>query len=256
LTLSIVLPFHDPAARLLPHLAHITPDLKSIFAHAFVSLSPATLENQSAALRPLRADPFFQIIHNAPGTGPGDHYRAAYALACANVPPDEILHLCNIDMVAFALGSEHCPAFLSSLESTRALTAPLLFERSAAALATYPAVYREFEHVALRAGLLLFNRSLDWAWSHLALPAGHLAAVLPNLTRSDFGILPELLLHLLPTLRTQSVDWLAWEDPFIERRNPAALRADRDADPAETRKRLTGLIALLDVLTHHPLSNR
>jgi hypothetical protein len=250
-SLSIVLPFHDPYARLLPHLITITPDLKSIFANAFVGLSPATLEKQANRLQTLRDDPFFQIVHNAPGTGPGDHYRTAYAFACANVSSDQILHLCDIDKVAYALGSEYRAAYLADLEATRALTSPLLFERSTAAWETYPAVYREFEQMTQRVGGHLVGRAYNWAWSHLALPARDLAAILPALTRSDFGILPEILLCLLPSLQTQTVDWLAWEDPFIEHRDPTTLRAERDADPAETRRRLGGLIAILDVLAHH-----
>jgi hypothetical protein len=43
-SLSIVLPVHDPSARLLPHFAAITPDLQAVFAGAFIGLSPATLE--------------------------------------------------------------------------------------------------------------------------------------------------------------------------------------------------------------------
>jgi hypothetical protein len=105
------------------------------------------------------------------------------------MPAERVLHLCDIDKVAHALGSEHRPAFLAALDSTRTLTETLLFERSAAARAAYPAVYREFEHVALPAGLLLLGRSLDCAWSHLALPAGYLANLLSKLTRSDFGML-------------------------------------------------------------------
>ncbi|MCB0110806.1 MAG: hypothetical protein KDE53_33030, partial [Caldilineaceae bacterium] len=64
------------------------------------------------------------------------------------------------------------------------------------------------------------------------------AQLLPHIHCRDFGLLPELLLLLRDQLQTQEVDWLAWEDPFILQRDAAALRAERDSDPAETRKRL------------------
>jgi hypothetical protein len=51
-------------------------------------------------------------------------------------------------------------------------------------------------------------------------------------------MLAEIVLLLHDQLRTQEVDWLFWEDPFIEARDPDELRREREASSQETQKRL------------------
>jgi len=51
-----------------------------------------------------------------------------------------------------------------------------------------------------------------------------------------------------PNIETQNVDWLFWEDPFIEGRDADALRKERETDPQETRKRLKSHAPIIRLL--------
>ncbi|HRW06585.1 MAG TPA: hypothetical protein P5121_15885 [Caldilineaceae bacterium] len=235
---NLVLPFHDPEGHLLRHLQQIAPVLKERFDRAFLSISPPTERYQQDRLRALRTGSFFQLNANPPGTQAGEHYLTAYQQAVAQSATEQTLHLCDIDKVAYALQSEHSAQFLDDIATVTRANTPLLFQRSAAAWATYPAIYRELEQMAIRIGELYFGRYFDFAWSYLIIEARQLAQLLPHIHCRDFGLLPELLLLLRDQLQTQEVDWLAWEDPFILQRDAAALRAERDSDPEETHKRL------------------
>ena len=244
----VVLPFHDPRGQYLPHLLAAAPRLKQLFARAFVSLSPATETAQAAALVPLRADSFFCLNGNAPGSLPGDHYRAAYASAVAHCPPAEALHLCDVDKLVCYLHGRQRAAFAADMERASQAQRPVFFQRSPAAWRTYPRHYRRIEALAMTAAEYVFGFPIDIAWSHLVVRAEVLGAHLPSLTRHDFGLLPEVVLRLRDTLSLRPVSWMVWEDPFIYGRAASALRAERDADPAETRKRLQWLAPMLEVL--------
>lgn len=45
-----------------------------------------------------------------------------------------------------------------------------------------------------------------------------------------------MVLLLQGELQTQDVDWLFWEDPFIEGRDPDELRQERETSREETMK--------------------
>jgi hypothetical protein len=49
-------------------------------------------------------------------------------------------------------------------------------------------------------------------------------------------------------VRTQDVDWLAWEDPLIHSHDPEQLKRKRENSVQETRKRLAYLIPCMQVL--------
>jgi hypothetical protein len=231
-TAVVVLPIHDPTGILFPFLAQCTPDLKRLFERAYVSLSPTTPAAQPGLMERLRADPFFAVQTNAPGTLPGEHFLAGYRAALAECAPATSVHLMDIDRAAFALLNGYREAFLADARWAQSQAQPVLFERSAAAWATYPDNYRELEGMLIRIGELIFGRYLDFAWSYLAVRAGVLAETLPRVTSRDFGILIELVLLLEPRLLTREVDWLAWEDPFILGVPAADLRAERTASRA------------------------
>lgn len=245
---ALVLPFHDPTGILYAQLMHITPTLRRHFGRAFLSISPATERFCAEQIRQLRLDPFFTINTNAPGTLPGDHYLAAYRSATANSHPDQRLHLCDIDKLAAILQSQHHDQFLADITAADTAPAPLLFQRSPRAWATYPQPYREIEHVAITLGRYLFQRYFDFAWSHLVIRAADLAAIIPQLSQHTFGLLGEIVLILRADLRTQEVDWLFWEDPFIESRDPDALLQRRANSAQETQKRLKGNAPIIRLL--------
>ena len=239
---AIVLPFHDPGGLVLPLFTAVTPHLKGLFEQAFVSISPPTQARQPEWILSLQQDRFFVVNFNQPGSLPGDHYLAGYRSALAHVPSDTPLHLCDIDRVAYTLLTGFHAAFAADVQAASRAEGPLLFQRSPQAWSTYPQHYYELEHMLIRVGELLYNRYLDFAWSHMVIRASLLADLLPRLRSRDFGLLIEMVLLLEDRLETKEVDWLAWEDPFILGRDPAELRAERDASREETVKRLRGLL--------------
>ena len=239
---SIVLPIHDPGGLIAPFLNRITPDLKNIFQRAFVSLSPSTQQRQPEFIERLLADPFFAINYNAPNSLPGDHYLAGYRYAVSNTTAESLLHLCDIDRVAYALLSDYREPFLASLMEAENIQNALVFERSPSAWSTYPDNYREIEGMVMRVGQMLYGRYLDFGWSYLVIRAGLLQALIPRIQSHDFSLLIEMVLLLEGRLQTKEVDWLAWEDPFIFGRDARSLREERENSREETVKRLRGLL--------------
>jgi hypothetical protein len=244
----MVSPLHDLDGLTFSHLAAITPQLKNIFAHVFFSVSPPTQQTQAKSVKQLQQDRFFQLNFNQPDTVLGDHFLSAYKSAVAACPPTQVLHLCFIDRVAFALQSEHRDQFVADVGTTGDEQTPVLFQRSTAAWDTHPHNYREIEHIATRVGEMLFDKALDFAWCHLALQARQLKEMLPHVKRRDLGILAEMVCLLKDQVRIKNVDWLAWEDPFIHSHDPEKLKRERENSVQETRKRLAYLIPVMQVL--------
>jgi hypothetical protein len=59
----------------------------------------------------------------------------------------------------------------------------------------------------------------------------------------------EMILKLQHDIQTREVDWLAWEDPFIEGRDADELKRERENSLAETRKRLSYVLPMVELLT-------
>jgi len=248
---AAVLPIHDPEGITLPHLVRILPVLKTTFAQAIINIPPSTRRTQSEAVQQLERDSFFIISSVYNETPVGDHFRSLYTFAARHCPPEQVLHLCYVDRLAFALQTHHRQSFLDNVQAVTAEHTPLIFHRSAAAWDTHPRNYRDIEGMVTRAGEWLFHKTLDFAWCHLAVQAGQLAEVMARTHQSDLSIVAEIVLAMLKNVHTKDVDWLAWEDPFILGCEPQALRNERENDPAETRKRLAYALRMMQVLHQH-----
>lgn len=243
----IVLPFHDLDGLMFSHLQKITPQLKNIFAYAFVSISPETRQTQASNINWLEHDNFFMVNFNQPNTLPGEHYLSGYENAITICSPTQILHLCDVDRVAFALQSIYKDQFIADIRATNEVHVPLLFQRSETAWNTHPQNYREIEQIATKVGKILFNKSLDFAWCHLAIQIQQLKEILPHIRKRDFSILAEITLLLKDQLKTKNVDWLSWEDPFIYSRDPDQMKKEREDSRQESRKRLGYLMPVLQL---------
>jgi hypothetical protein len=244
----IVMPYHDPGGQMRQHLEAILPDLKRMFRRAFVGVTPATIATQPAAVAWLAAEGFFDVIYRKLNTGVGEQFHALYAHAAATCAPDEMLHLCFVDRVAFALETAHRSAFMADARAVCAEDTPLMFHRSEAAWRTHPQNYRDIEGMATRAGELLFGQTLDFAWCHLVIQAGLLREILPGVKNADISMLAEMTLLLRDKLASRAVDWLAWEDPFLLSCDATNLKAERENSPLETRKRLAYIVPTLQVI--------
>jgi hypothetical protein len=244
----VAMPLHDPKGILLPLLVEVTPQLKQLYERVFVALTPLVQQQQPGRIQALQADPFFRLVLPVEQQPVGVQLRELFSLAAAESREDDLLHLCFPDRVVFALLSDFREAFMADVRSLAAGDVPLIFQRSKKAWASHPANYAEIEGLVTRVGELLLGRSLDFAWCYLVTRAGRLAKVLPGCRGVDFSVEAEIILPMLAELSTRDVDWLAWEDPFLYKADPAALKAAREADPQEVVSRLGYAVSMLKLL--------
>jgi hypothetical protein len=238
---ALAMPFHDPDGRWFTHLERVMPQLKSLFERAYLNITPPTQTAQPSAVQRLQCDPFFRLSFSQPGSQAGDHCMGAYQQAAQKCNVDQVVHLCYVDRLVFILQSEHSATFAADLKALAPGQTPLLFTRSEAAWSAYPRNYFDCEMMTVRSGELLFGRS-------------QLRPTLPRIHSHDFGVQAELALLLKDQLTTRTVEWLAWEDPFLEGRHPLELKRERESSLDETRKRLGYVIPIMKVLLQYSRS--
>ena len=237
----LVMPVHDPKRIFLPHLERVTPAIKQHFTGAVVSV--ASGENAR-----LLADPFYHLVTVASSLPVGAQFHALYRHAAETCPPEAVLHLCFADRLVFQVAGEFRESFFDSIRELRPESLPLIFQRSPAAWATHPRNYREIESAISTVARWVFGRTLDIAWCHVAVEAGNLKKILPAIRRTDMSMMAEIILQLHKDIKTEDVDWLAWEDPFILGREAGELMREREESLEETRKRLAYALPMMDVL--------
>jgi hypothetical protein len=243
-----VIPMNDPEGVLFPHLETITPLLKRLFARLFVSVPLPTQQALPHYMEWLKTDDFFHAIYHQNDLAIGDDFLTLYAQAALVCDPDQLLHLCFIDRLAYALQSEHRAAFMADVQAVKPAETPLIWQRSARAWQTHPRNYRDIEQMATKAGEWLFGKSLDFAWCHLVIPARRLREVVPMVKNRDMSFFAEIILAIREEVAARDVDWLSWEDPFINSRDGQALKMARESSLAESRKRLAYVIPILRLL--------
>lgn len=255
MTAAIVMPMHDPTGLLFPQLTAITPQLKTLFERAVISITAATRAQQPQWVTHYAADGFFHLYELPTAQPIGDEFVQLYTHATALCTPDTLLHLCFVDRVAYALQSHYRPDFSSDMQSLQAADTPLIFARSATAWQTHPCNYQAVEAMITVVGEGYFQKTLDFAWCHLVVQAGQLQTILPQVKRHDLAILGELVLLLMQTIQLRAVDWLAWEDPFILGRDPQQLKQEREQSPTETQKRLAYALPMLQAMHEANITN-
>jgi hypothetical protein len=235
---SLVFPFHDPKNIEIKFLKQVLPILKENFDNAFVSITPKTASLNPEAVAYLQQDNFFVVNFNSEDSLIGDHFVSAFTNASTHSTPEQILHLCTSDRLAFTLLTDYKKAFLDDVNKIQKGDNPVLFHRSAKAWTTHPQNYHAAEAMVTEVGKVLFGKVLDFTWCHLVITAGQLKESLPYLTAHDLVIQAQLVLNLKDIIKTQDVDWLSWEDPFIFEKDAAQFKAEREKDPAEIEKRM------------------
>jgi len=128
-----VIPMNDPAGFMFPHLQTITPLLKSLFARVFVSVTRITRSALPEHVAWLETDNFFHVTHHQTDVSVGEDCLTLHSNAAAHCHPNQLLHLCFIDQVAFALQSDYRSAFIADVQAVQPEHTPLIFQRSAAA---------------------------------------------------------------------------------------------------------------------------
>jgi hypothetical protein len=253
---ALVFPFNDPDGAMFPHLRVILPDLKAHFERAFLTIPDSTRERQPENIRWLEGDDFFRLFFTGSEAPIGDHFAFLYRQAASAAHPQQILHLCFVDRLSFALRTEYCARFLADVDSLTAEHLPLIFHRSEGAWATHPSNYFELESVVTRVGRTLFGKTLDYGWCHFVIQARQLREVMPLIKKQDLSMVAEMVLHVQKHVNVREVDWLAWEDPFILGRDAAELKRERENSLAETQKRLSYVLPMVELLTTFAMNGK
>jgi len=245
---ALAFPYNNPDGTMLPHIQTILPDLKNHFDHAYVSAPPSSLELlQQNNL--IHTDSFFTVFPVAEDKLVGEHFASLYQRAAETAHPDQPLHLCYPDRVAFALEGAYRDSFLADVDSLSTKDLPLIFQRSLTAWETHPQNYRELEGIVTSVGKNLFGLELDYGWCHIVVHAGQLREIMSLVKNPDLSMVAEMIFYMQENIHTRAVDWLAWEDPFILKHNAAELKHERENSLAETNKRLKYVLPMLQTLT-------
>lgn len=245
---ALAFPFNDPHGKMFPHLQAILPDLKKHFQHAYLCLPLSTIK-QSDPIQQLQADEFFTIFPADREMQLGEHFAYLYRRAAEAAPPEQIMHLCFLDRLAFALEGEYKDSFLAAIDSLSVDHVPLIFQRSARAWGTHPQNYRRLEGIVTTVGQTLFGRELDYAWCHIAVTVRQLREIIPLVKNPDLSMVAEMIFYLQNNIQTRDVDWLAWEDPFILGRGATELKHERENSFDESHRRLHYVVPMIETLT-------
>jgi hypothetical protein len=245
---ALAFPFNDPDGTMFHHLQAILPDLKGHFERAYIC-PPLSTWNHVDHMHQLQADPFLTVFPIDRELRIGEHFSYLYQRAAAATPAEQILHLCYLDRLAFALEGAYRSLFLADIDALSSSDVPLIFHRSQLAWETHPENYRELEGMVTTAGRNLFGKKLDYAWCHIAVCAAQLREIMPLVKNSDLSMVAEMIFYLQGEIQTREVDWLAWEDPFVFRRDAAELKQERENSLEETHKRLSYVLPMIQTLT-------
>jgi hypothetical protein len=241
-------PYNDPDRRLFQHLQAILPVLKQHVERIYICPPPST-RRFTDIMAWLEADTFFIILPSDHELRVGELFAFLYSHAANTEPPDQNIHLCYLDRLAFALEGEYRAQFLEDIDTVGTGDLPLIFQRSAKAWHTHPDNYARLEGFVTQIGKNLFDLTLDYGWCHMVIQAGQLHQVMPRVTHTGISMVAEMVLHLQPNILTRDVDWLAWEDPFILGREAAELKRERETSLEETEKRLSYVLPMIDAMT-------
>jgi hypothetical protein len=255
MTPSIAFPYHDPGLQMFPYLQASLPDLKALFSRAYICL-PLNTQKHPRLIEWLAGDDFFTIFPVDREMQIGERFAYLYLNAARMADPEEIIHLAYIDRLAFALHSPYRGQFITDVNSISGVDVPLIFQRSTKAWQTHPQNYYEIENFVTTIGKILFGRSLDYAWCHMAAKAAQLAKILPLVRNPDLSMVAEMVLYLQSDIKTKEVDWLAWEDPFIFSSEAEELKSERETSPEETQKRLANAMPMVDAMVQYALKNK
>src|SRR5215510_14391419 len=245
---ALAFPYSDPDGTMLPHLLAILPDFKNHFDRAYISPPPSSqkwLEPTGQIL----TDDFFTVFLVEEEKLIGENFSYLYQRAAEAAHANQPIHLCYLDRISFALEGNYRDSFLADIDSLTSDDLPLIFQRSQYAWESHPQNYRELEGLVTTVGKNLFGREFDYAWCHIVVHAGQLREIMPLVKNPDLSMIAEMIFYMQDSIKTCDVDWLAWEDPFILKRDAIELKQQREHSQIETQKRLKYVLPIIQPLT-------
>ncbi len=227
------------------HLKVILPILKHTFETAYLSVPKRVMINCPTNIDWLQKDEFFKLHFLLNDPPVWEHFHSLFEFAAFSCQPEQTVHLCFIDRLAFVLQSIYREQFLIDVKSVKPEHTPLIFHRSPKAWRTYPRNYHEVEKFITSIGELVLGKTLDFAWCHFVVQAVWLRRIISQVQNSDMSMMADLILLCKGNINTQDVDWLEWEDPFFSTYEASQLKQLREDSLEETQKRLSYAIPMV-----------
>ncbi len=127
---------------------------------------------------------------------------------------------------------------------------PVVFWRSKNAWRSHPRNYEAIEKMVTEAGRVLFGKRLDYFWCYLVVEKLRLEKILKigGLRENNWGFMVKTMIDLASEVVVKEVDWLEWEDPWVERVDRKTLLENREMSKEEDKKRLDYALAGLEII--------
>jgi hypothetical protein len=243
----VAFPYHDPNGKFNELIKKSLAKLQTIFSHICISATSSTIEKNGEFIKFLEHEGCL-IYKNAVKSNIGDHYRNALTRALT-VKDDDKIFFGFVDRVLFALNTDFAEKFVVDMKDD--FNDLVLFERTEAAYQTHPRNYREIEQTVNKLGSYLIGEERELATCGFLIKSELARKILTQSTADSYSAGAEWLLlaysfGIKPTIK--KVDWLSWEDPFIDNMPAEKLKADRENQKDEYIKRLEMNLPFINLL--------
>ncbi len=243
----LAFPYHDPDGKYNDLFKKTLPELKQIFSKIYISATPMTISKNKAFVSILEKSGCI-VYKNNKNANIGDHYRNALRIASNSKNCNKIF-FGFIDRILFILNTGLKNQFIKDItKDSGNLT---LYERTEKAWKTYPKNYKKIEQMVNKLGKILFGREIELATCGFIISSDLAKNVLNKSVSNYYDICTEwiLLAHLYSIkIKTKKVDWLAWEDPFIEDVNSDKLKILWENDQEKNKKRIEMNTPFINIL--------
>jgi len=238
---------HDPTGKFNNYIKNSLSKLQEIFTHICISTTPPTIEKNGEFLNFLEKSGCI-VYKNEIDSNIGDHYRNSLKTAC-DIDGNNKIFFGFIDRILFALNNGYSTQFIEDINNSA--TDMVLFERSEKAWQTHPVNYRNIEQTVNKLGSFLVGKEVELATCGFSTYSNIAKKILEQSKADSYSagaewILIAFLLGFKPTIK--KVDWLSWEDPYIENIPLEQLKSMKETDKYEFIKRLEMNIPFIDLL--------
>lgn len=243
----LTFPYHDPNGKCNKLFKKTLSKIKNIFPEIYISATPMTISKNKAFVSILEKSGCI-VYKNNKNTGIGDHYRNALRLASNSKNYNKIF-FGFIDRILFILNTNLKNQFIKDItKDSGNLT---LYERTDKAWRTYPKTYKKIEQTVNMLSKILFDKEIELATCGFIISSDLAKNVLNKSVSNYYDVCTEwiLLAHLYGIkIKTKKVNWLAWEDPFIEGVNSDKLKMLWENNQEENKKRIEMNIPFINIL--------
>lgn len=197
------------------------------------------------------------MVHNNANLQYGIHSREALRLALENAKPQESIFFGFENRILFALETQWQNSFLQDIRAHHDNDC-VIFERSQTAWETHPTNFREIEQMVSRMCELMHGQFYDLMPCAYIFSYSTASTILNQSISASTEVWGEWLLLAIKNgilITRESVDWLAWKDPYWEHIEYEKLKQMREHSQEETIKRIKMNVPSMLMLTEERFQN-